>query len=146
MLKVCFLDIDGVLNTWPMRKEFGLDFISPRLVNNLKTIIDKTQAKIVLSSNWRIKKRDFDLAANALGRVGLQIFDTTKIPLYNEYRFGEISEWLRGSKDVDNFVVLDDIDMTEAFDTRMILCDDDEWNGGLNTAMTEKAIKVLTKG
>lgn len=52
-MKVIFLDIDGVLNIIPESvDEFGAVFHS-NFVNNLKWIIEETDAKLVISSTWR---------------------------------------------------------------------------------------------
>jgi hypothetical protein len=52
-MKVVFLDIDGVLNVIPQGHDaFGGIFHSD-FVDNLKRIIDETDAKIVISSSWR---------------------------------------------------------------------------------------------
>jgi len=52
-MKVIFLDIDGVLNIIPKTHDrFGGTF-HEHLVKNLKTIVDKTEAKIVISSTRR---------------------------------------------------------------------------------------------
>jgi histidinol phosphatase-like enzyme len=52
-IKVIFLDLDGVLNVYcEDRDEFGCTFHS-NFVDNLKRIIEKTGAKIVISSSWR---------------------------------------------------------------------------------------------
>jgi hypothetical protein len=53
MIKIIFLDIDGVLNLcYPKHDKFGRIF-HPHFVDNLKMIIDETDAKIVISSTWR---------------------------------------------------------------------------------------------
>lgn len=53
-MKIIFLDIDGVLavNHKDGRDDYGSGF-HPEFVSNLKRIIDKTGAKIVISSSWR---------------------------------------------------------------------------------------------
>lgn len=52
--KIIFLDIDGVLNVYPNgRDEYGAKFHS-HFEDNLRFIIEKTQAKIVISSTWRM--------------------------------------------------------------------------------------------
>ena len=61
-MKIIFLDIDGVLNsdTWEKSKAFkngvypsnSFDPFSVQLLNN---IINETQAKVVLTSTWRLK-------------------------------------------------------------------------------------------
>merc|ERR1719203_1489308 len=45
MVKVLFLDVDGVINV-----PHGMD---KRLLTNLKEIVETTGCKIVLSSDWR---------------------------------------------------------------------------------------------
>jgi len=45
-MKIIFLDIDGVLN---------VNVFQAKFINNLKTIIEATDAKIVISSSWRKK-------------------------------------------------------------------------------------------
>lgn len=47
MIKFLALDIDGVLNT---NTEYNLDV---KLIRNLKTIIDKADANIILTSSWK---------------------------------------------------------------------------------------------
>jgi hypothetical protein len=52
-MKVIFLDIDGVLNVMHSdRDDFGAIF-HPHLVDNLRRVIIKTCAKIIISSSWR---------------------------------------------------------------------------------------------
>jgi len=51
--KIIFLDIDGVLNVCSMeRDEYGSLF-HKHFEDNLRWIIDQTDAKIVISSTWR---------------------------------------------------------------------------------------------
>jgi hypothetical protein len=69
-LKIIFLDIDGVLNSndWYVRREFEFpdeagktnpfydswgDMFDPIAVENLRKLIERTGAKIVVSSCWR---------------------------------------------------------------------------------------------
>ena len=63
MIKVLFLDIDGVLNTdrqhWHCQMngitpvdEFGYEF-DHKAVVNLATILEETDAEIVISSSWK---------------------------------------------------------------------------------------------
>ena len=69
MKKYLFLDFDGVLNTklhcHSLQKnnehstdEFGAIF-DPIAIQNLKQIIEQTDAKIVISSSWKEYGRDF---------------------------------------------------------------------------------------
>jgi len=62
-MKIIFLDFDGVMDTAyyghiigkecrPSNDEFGTVF-DPNCVRNLKEIIDKTGAGIVVTSSWK---------------------------------------------------------------------------------------------
>ena len=60
MTKYIFLDIDGVLNsehTWDEYCENGdqqsASTISDQYLENLQKIVEKTDAKLILSSSWR---------------------------------------------------------------------------------------------
>lgn len=53
MCKIIFLDIDGVLNVIPQGEdEYGPLFHS-NFIKNLEELINKTSAKIVITSSWR---------------------------------------------------------------------------------------------
>ena len=59
-MRVIFLDIDGVLNhdtSMELTKDY---WTKPEtyLIERLKKIIDATDAKIVLSSDWRLDRDD----------------------------------------------------------------------------------------
>lgn len=125
-MKVIFLDIDGVLNTsltieqihheW---KETGVRRIEIDLerVEYLKRIVEKTDAKIVLSSSWRhfctVKDKEVVARYEKMQQLldifkiyGLSIYDITpKDP--NGIRENEIRTWMEG-KEIDSFIVIDD--------------------------------------
>ena len=114
-IKVLFLDIDGVLNGNGFiakrhcdervnKLPHPLDYFDPDCVERLNKIIEETNAKIVISSDWK-----FTLGLNDIFRkVGIrtEIYDKTP------YRFGlrheEIHEWLE-NHNVEKYVILDDI-------------------------------------
>ncbi len=52
-MKIIFLDFDGVLNIYPQGSDKYGDIFHQHFIDNLKHIIDKTGAKIVISSSWR---------------------------------------------------------------------------------------------
>ena len=56
-MKVIFLDIDGVLNSEEYYESFPdgefIPPIDPVCVERLKRIVDRTGAKLILSSSWR---------------------------------------------------------------------------------------------
>lgn len=136
--KIIFLDIDGVLNCMPdNHRQVWPDFkgghderafgFNPELVSNLKTLIDRTDAKIVVSSSWRhfedyfpfdTKKKWRDVLASMLGKKTDELFigSTGALSFYEYlYRGGEIKKWMDDHKNefgnpyVDyNFCIIDD--------------------------------------
>ena len=120
-MKVIFLDVDGVLNsehifkkehqrykrTHQVRVDKDLD---KRFVKNLRWLVKKTGAKIVLSSSWRgaVKANKNHHLNKMFNKYGLEIYDYT--PTINIERGIEIQEWLNHHMDVTNIVILDDED------------------------------------
>ena len=78
-ISIIFLDVDGVLNT---QETNGT--IDEEKVLLLKQIIDKSGAKIVISSSWRMKSTQRDTLSNVLQQYGLQWIGTT--PVLQKYR------------------------------------------------------------
>ena len=133
MKKIVFLDIDGVLNTerWytQMNKStpkdrFGYAF-DPVAVDNLYKIIAGSDADIVVSSSWKcfglngIQEmwKERNLPGNVIGVTPNTISDEMLLNMNLDeldevaIRGREIEEWLSlHGKNVDNFVILDDID------------------------------------
>jgi len=131
MQKVIFLDIDGVLNPKYWRKEnnhsqdqYGNVF-NPDAVANLAEIIDKTGAKIVISSSWKCmgltklqqmwKRRKLpgeiiDVTPDYMSDDLLLNEDMTELNYL--YRRGcEIKGWMiQHGKDVSHYAIIDDMD------------------------------------
>ena len=121
-MKVIFLDIDGVLNSEmyeASRTENSTDgYIDMSRVKLLADIINVTDAKIVLSSSWRL---DWDKSSELCGedgkyinqclaKYGLAVMDKTPFISFFTDRRKEILTWLSNHRsDVESFVVLDDI-------------------------------------
>jgi hypothetical protein len=116
-MKVIFLDVDGVLNSahWYIRnhkkhkERCRTDTaIDPRFVKNLKKIVEKTGAKIVLSATCRgvVKRNQTHYLRRILRENGLEIYDYT--PHIGMERGVDIQEWLNHHLDVTNIVILDD--------------------------------------
>ena len=116
-MKILFLDIDGVLNSWRYDQErISLqDNIDETRLPLLYQIVSSTDAKIVLTSSWRKHwERDFD-KSDSIGRHlnqlfeenGLAIFDKT-IESSDNNRTDEIRDWLANNS-VEQFVIIDDI-------------------------------------
>lgn len=114
-MKIIFLDIDGVLNNWNSMEEDtwvqALDFtnwdINALIV--LQSIVDATEAKIVISSSWRkligssidwwnYQFRQADLDAECIGIT---------CSVSNGFRGEEVHLWLEEHKP-EAYVILDD--------------------------------------
>jgi len=164
MIKVIFLDIDGVINTkeWHSKMtkdtpkdEYGYAF-DPVAVVNLTHIIDETGADIVISSSWKFygvpKLKEMWKMRNLPGHI-LDITPNTvsdEILLnanLEEFQLGvcrgnEIKEWLSRHKGkVSNYVIIDDFDdMLSEQEDHVVLTDTligiTEWDAA-------KAVKIL---
>ena len=112
-MKVIFLDVDGVLNTSKTNSNI-LDIDSFRL-EYLKSIIDETGAKIVLSSSWvkfftkvnnKIIPRSEKgfLFYNLLSLYSIEIYDILGTGVNREEM---IIDWI-SKNEVDSFIIIDD--------------------------------------
>ena len=165
-MKVIFLDIDGVLNSehWyvknhkkhPERCRSG-QAIDPRFVRNLRRIVKKTDAKIVITSTMRgtLKHQSDHRIHEIFKQYGLVIYDYT-FRVNSSIRGYEIQEWLDRHKEVTNIVIIDDNnDMVHLskylVQTINIPCDKMRglpfaWlSEGLNSRVVKEAIEMLNK-
>jgi hypothetical protein len=108
-MKIIFLDIDGVLNNRESLKN-GVQIV-PDLVLLLEDICDKTGAKIVISSSWRIlhSQEEIEFVLNCAGLSRGSVIGYTP-RLSGDKRGEEIKAWMDEVEEitVDNFVILDD--------------------------------------
>lgn len=158
-MKVIFLDIDGVLNNDHTKERFeGYVFVSDDKILLLKEIIDKTNAKIVLSSTWRrgweCKERIAEPTSSDLQDIRLFDALVNKLKEYNimllsytedfGHRGDEITLWLKNwtGEPVKSYVILDDIDGAEIRPHTHYLVQTGFWNG-LTPKHVQKAIKLL---
>jgi len=92
--KIIFLDIDGVINIPPYQ------MFDKHCMNNLHSIINQTNAKIVISSSWRcdniLMKEQFD-AHGFYDDLWLDIIDIT-IRGYNHVIKGSQLPIVRGNE------------------------------------------------
>ena len=110
VMKVIFLDFDGVLNSDEYFERTKDDKInrSEFDVNSLKIlreIISLTDAKIVVTSTWKELRR-FDKVKEYLKSQGILVYDTTR---KIDFKRGEESrDYLSLHKDISEFVIVDD--------------------------------------
>ena|SRR3990167_3528966 len=107
MLKVLFLDVDGVVNCEStIQRHQGFIGIDPMMAFRVGKIQLDTDCVFVLSSDWRHSP---DGVEEVEARVG-KIFDKTKsmeFP-YQVQRGHEINEWLERHPEVSKYAILDD--------------------------------------
>lgn len=111
--KYLFLDVDGVLNTWCSRSNFGIDQIDDGGVALLAAIVKATGCQIVLSSTWRILKENRGLVREALRTYGLNFIDCTPRSWQGSNRGLEISKWLDEKSGGGMVAILDDDPLAE---------------------------------
>lgn len=122
--KIIFLDFDDVLNT-SKTLERGELFETSK-IGLLNDILDRTDAKIVVTSNWRLAATSGELeeilveaGVHAAGRV------TGVTPWIEDLSRGaEINAWLENAPlPVGKFVIIDDRADMEAFSRRLVRTD-----------------------
>ena len=153
-MKIIFLDFDGVMDTAryelilrisgrPSVDAYGTIF-DPECVWNLKQIIDKTGAKIVVSSSWK-DLLSFEVLLDMWEKRGLpgEVIGTTPYTLKCRNRGDEIDLWLKECPEECQYVILDDIDgsnFNEHQLERLVVVDAVK---GLDEVAAEKAIEML---
>lgn len=133
MCKIIFLDIDGVLNHNPWQDKCADEITEDELIISEKVevlgqIVEKTNAQIVLHSGWRFWfNQNLQPTCSAakvlvkkLANEGLMITDVTpdysteeirKAKRYSLVKAKEILAWISEHREVDSWIVLDDLDL-----------------------------------
>lgn len=155
-MKVIFLDIDGVLNFNGCRDKIGgIYFVNDNKIKLLKEIIDRTNAKIVLSSTWRfgwfdrdygmntVHAEDFTKLEEKLKEFGIEFLSRTP-RTQDRYRGNEIKQWLDkwGGEAVEKFIIIDDDTDMKPYMDRLIQT---SFKNGLMTKNVERAVKLLNE-
>jgi hypothetical protein len=105
-MKVIFLDIDGVLNCKKTPNPRKLPYIvDSKLLKRFESLLERTDAKVVLSSTWRYDPAGLFSAKHwGVPFVGI----TPDMP--KQPRRNEVLAWLKEHPDVDRYAVIDDED------------------------------------
>jgi hypothetical protein len=105
-MKVVFLDIDGVLNCKKTKNPRNFPYVvDPKLLGRLNRLLDRTAAKVVLSSSWRLDP--IGILAAKHWRVP---FIDTCPDLPKRPRSEEILGWMAANPKASRFAVIDDED------------------------------------
>lgn len=155
-MKIIFLDVDGVLNIMSdsyrtFMKPRG-QHIEPHLVQRLNYLIEKTEAKVVISSSWRHDMEDLE---KQLTEQGFKYWEDVIGKTGHDpegWRGNEIKEWLRNYDEhkIEAFCVLEDepIDICgkycNAIQAYYVVQTD--INEGLSNNDVKRAIYILEKG
>lgn len=132
-MKLIFLDIDGVLNSNIWNDNHPDEISEGRCIDLEKVVllaklVQETDAKIVLHSGWRFwfdenmnpLRREALYLVNLLGEQMLFLYDRTPDLTTEEIRISkkfslvkalEILEWLKLHDGIDNYIVLDDLEL-----------------------------------
>jgi hypothetical protein len=106
------------------------------MVMLLQKIVQATNAKIVLSSSWRLQERDREIVKRELAYYGMTIHDYTPEIMW---RNDEIQTWLNRHPEVENFAILDDDEIAK-IDGHFFHTDSDR---GLTVQMANDIIQFL---
>ena len=111
---VVFLDLDGVLNDAALRAAHRVPTqppIDPKRVAILDSILDATGAGIVFVTGWRLllPTASLERALRVAGLRGRVIDSVGDAPLVSDTRAVATVAWLDAHREVDNYVILDDV-------------------------------------
>ena len=114
----------------------------------LKEIVDRTDAKIVLTTSWREHWEENPDECDDTGKLinsifahyGLKIYGKT--PVIRPDREKEIKKWLEDNPETVNFVVLDDMRLSADFLTGHII-KTSAFRDALKEKDVKEAIRIL---
>lgn len=136
-LKILFLDIDGVLNRTPCVSS-GLPRIEAHLAERLNQIIQRTGARVVLSTTWRnwyyLGWLNLHGWKCLLGTHGIDCEVVGVLPRGDKQ--ARLEEWLGLRGQIVDFVVLDD----KRIHPCQVLTNGQQ---GLTAADVEEAVRIL---
>lgn len=159
-MKIIFLDIDGILNREGCKYLIdGIHFVMPEKLELLKQLVDRTEARVVLSSTWRFgwinqkngitdrESRHFEALRDKLLEYGIELLDHT--PVLDgtmECRGEEIDLWMKewDGEEIQSLVILDDLNgrYLRPYSDRLVRTSYDK---GLLPKHVELAVKILNR-
>jgi hypothetical protein len=147
-MKAIFLDFDGVITIPPKW------YLKADKIKYIKRIVDETEAKIIVSSSWRMDtveetRKNMIYKEKRCPRNKMlywlidNIYDVTPWVGLGNGRGGEIQQWLNDHPEFDSYVILDDDH--DMWDSQMYHFVQTNYEDGITEVETVRAIKVLNK-
>ena len=152
-MNIIFLDVDGVLNSYNKLIEIynktgkphsGSNFpFDEKCLENIKILVEETNAKIVITSTWRKYENDMEILFNELKKYDLDKQVIGYTPIINKKREEEIIEYLNKLDIKVNFIIIDDIRDRGSLNDRLVVTSP---KTGFTEENMKNAIKILKKG
>ena len=152
-----FLDIDGVLctirqyslthNSKSWLKDYGCYPFDQKCVKVLNEILDRSDAQIVLSSDWRIEysleELDNIFKINGVKKSPIDITPDffTNAMFLGDDRATEIMTYV-AEHEIENWIAIDDLNMFDWLGDNFFYCKS-EWEGIKQSGLKQKIIKRL---
>ena len=136
-MKILFLDIDGVVNCESTaQRHRGAIGIDPYMALLVARIVERTGAKVVLSSTWR-------LWADARDEVRSQVCDfiDSTSSIAGASRGEEIQDWIDLHPEITKYAILDDD--TAILDNQKENWFRTYWHKGITKEIAERVVEHL---
>ena len=157
-MKVIFLDIDGVLVTRNSIKYQYLNFpddtsirFSKKAVKNLNKLIRLTEAKIVISSTWRLF-HSLEELQNIFKKQSIkgEVISTTSVERATVEedipRGQKITDWLGQHPEVEQYIIIDDDVQADCIQFHPFNCVETSYKRGFASEdRFNEAIAILNK-
>lgn len=140
-MNIIFLDVDGVLNSIDhakkvceetLRAHSGYEYpFDPECLERLQRLVEKTDARIVITSTWRKTEEGKRVLQNILEQYDLANRVIGYTPILNTKRGEEIKSFLETLNVEASYIILDDDDDMEELTPYLILTN-------MKTGLTEE--------
>ena len=144
-MKIVFCDIDGVLNSELGFENNGVSGIEEDKLSLLKSLLDKTEGELVITSKMRFKSMQ-ESRLKTIKEAGIAIKDAFQSDPYSvTSKAAEVLGYLQNkAKGCQSFIVLDDNDdgFTDSVGDRFLKINA---RTGLTKEDVEKAIALLNR-
>jgi len=155
---IIFLDIDGVLatvkqynltnqsKTW--LQKYNVYPFDPKCVKIFNEILEKVDADIIISSDWRVEFTLEELAdifkINGVIRPPMDVTPQypTSMSHYSKNRAGEIMKYVTDNKIGKNWIAIDDLNLNLWLDEHFFMCKS-EWEGIKQSGLKQKILNYF---